>query len=138
MRFYDREKELALIREAMASDYALVVVYGRRRIGKTRLVREALKDLPHIGLFVPRKRSRQALEYFRSRLAEAEGFSPSFGSVDEFLRYLMLRTEKPIFLDEIGNLQYVDPSAFSQLQQLIDENKEKRPLKLVPRAPTWG
>lgn len=131
MRFYDRDKELALIREAMASEYALVVVYGRRRIGKTRLVREALKDLPHIDLFVPRKRSRQALEYFRSRLTEAEGFSPSFGSVDEFLRYLMLKTEKPIFLDEIGNLQFIDPSAFSLLQQLIDENKEKRPLKLV-------
>ncbi len=131
MRFYDRERELALIRGAVAKDHALVVVYGRRRVGKTRLVREALKDVPHLDIFVPRKRARQALEHFRARLEEQEGFSPSFGSVDEFLSYLILKVDKPIFLDEIGNLQVMDPSAFSTLQQLIDRYKEERPIRLV-------
>jgi AAA+ ATPase superfamily predicted ATPase len=131
MRFYDREKELALVREALAGDFAMVVVYGRRRVGKTRLVREALKGTPHLDIFIPRKRSKQALEHFRARLTETEGFSPSFASVDEFLRYLVLKVDKPIFLDEIGNLQVMDPSAFSTLQQLIDEHKEERPIRLV-------
>jgi len=131
MRFYGREKELALIRKAVAGDFAFVVVYGRRRIGKTRLVREALADVPHIDIFVPRKRSKQALEYFRERLAELEGFSPSFGTVDEFLHYALLRTGKTVFLDEVGNFQFVDPSAFSTIQRIVDENKGKSPLRLI-------
>ena len=131
MRFYDREREMVLVRKAMSDEFALVVVYGRRRVGKTRLVREALKDVPHVDIFVPRKRPSQALEHFKASLAEAEGFSPTFGSVDEFLRYLLLKVEVPVFLDEVGNFQFIDPSAFSTLQQLVDETKDHRPVRLV-------
>ena len=131
MRFYDREMELALIRRALESDHAVVVVYGRRRVGKTRLIREALVDVPHIDLFIPRKRSKPALEYFRASLAETEGFSPSFSTMDEFLRYLLLKTDKTVFLDEVGNFQIIDPSAYSVIQRIIDQNKERRPLRLI-------
>jgi hypothetical protein len=131
MKFYDRDRELALIKKAMEADHAMVVVYGRRRVGKTRLIREALAGVPHIDLFIPRKRTKPALEYFRASLAETEGFSPSFSSIDEFLRYLLLKTDKIVFLDEIGNFQFVDSSAYSVIQQILDQNKEKRPLRLV-------
>jgi len=131
MRFYDREGELALIRQAVGAEFAMVVVYGRRRVGKTRLVREALRDVPHIGMFVPRKRQKQALEYFRASLSETEGFSTSFSTIDEFLRHILLKTDKVVFLDEIGNFQFIDPSAYSLIQQIIDKNKEGRPLRLV-------
>jgi AAA+ ATPase superfamily predicted ATPase len=131
MKFYDRDNELALIRKAMEADHAMVVVYGRRRVGKTRLVREALAGVPHIDIFIPRKRTKPALEYFRASLAETEGFSPSFSSIDEFLRYLLLKTDKIVFLDEIGNFQFVDSSAYSVIQQIFDQNKQTRPLRLI-------
>lgn len=131
MRFYDREREIAVIRKALSENFALVVVYGRRRVGKTRLVREALADIPHLDMFVPRKRPKQALEYFRARLEESEGFSPTFASVDEFLEYIVLKVDKPIFLDEVGNFQVIDPSAFSTIQRLVDQNKERRRVRLV-------
>jgi hypothetical protein len=131
MRFYDREKEIALIKHALSSDYCLFVIYGRRRIGKTRLVREALKGTPYIDIFVPRKRLKPALESFRRQLEESEGFSPQFGTVDDFLNYLLLKTDKPVFFDEIANFRFIDDSAFSTLQQLIDANKEKRNIRLL-------
>lgn len=43
--FVNREEELARLRELYASDDAeLAVVWGRRRIGKTRLVTESIRD----------------------------------------------------------------------------------------------
>ena len=58
MRFYDREQEINFLRETrdVANKVArFTVVTGRRRIGKTTLIREAYKDIPFIYLFVARK-----------------------------------------------------------------------------------
>ena len=52
MRFYDREQEIAFLREIRDTAEKVArftVVTGRRRIGKTTLIREAYKDHPHIG-----------------------------------------------------------------------------------------
>ena len=47
MKFYDREKEIAYLRDtrdAAQKVARFTVVTGRRRIGKTTLIREAYKD----------------------------------------------------------------------------------------------
>ncbi len=47
--FVDRKNDLRAIREKlMSGKFELIVIYGRRRVGKTRLVLEAVKDFPHI------------------------------------------------------------------------------------------
>ncbi len=47
--FVDRRRELKRLDEAWASDQAeLWVVYGRRRVGKTALLRHMLADRPHV------------------------------------------------------------------------------------------
>lgn len=47
--FVNREEELRLLNELwLKGTPEFVVVYGRRRIGKTRLIMEFLKDKPHI------------------------------------------------------------------------------------------
>jgi len=46
-RFVDREEELALLERAWTSDVAeLFVVYGRRRVGKTALLRRFAQGKP--------------------------------------------------------------------------------------------
>ncbi len=42
-KFYDRVDEIDLIRSSIKNDHRFIVITGRRRIGKTRLIREALK-----------------------------------------------------------------------------------------------
>lgn len=57
MKFYDREKELELLRnsEAQAEKAAsFTVLMGRRRIGKTSLILKALEGKPFAYLFVSR------------------------------------------------------------------------------------
>jgi len=119
MKFYDREKEIEMISKEIKKKKSFVVVYGRRRIGKTRLVEEVLKQKDHVEFFVPRKRLTLTLTYFQQKLLEQEGYSPSFKTSDEFLEYLFRNVKKPIFFDELSNFQYVDQSAYSIMQNLL-------------------
>ncbi len=59
MKYYNREREIAKLQEVRELSYndhsRLTVVTGRRRIGKTRLINNAMGDEPFIYLFVGRK-----------------------------------------------------------------------------------
>lgn len=59
MKFYNREAEIAKLREIRSLSYSdhsrLTVVTGRRRIGKTSLIVTAMEDEPFVYLFVSRK-----------------------------------------------------------------------------------
>lgn len=49
MKFVGRARELKALREELASPRpSLVIVYGRRRVGKSRLILEAVRATPHI------------------------------------------------------------------------------------------
>ena len=59
MKFYNREHEMAKLKEVREQAYndhsRLTVVTGRRRIGKTSLIIKAMEGEPFIYLFVGRK-----------------------------------------------------------------------------------
>ena len=63
--FVNREQELAALRERLTSDeFELIVIYGRRRVGKTRLILESVKDIDSIEEMTParsRVNNKQAL-----------------------------------------------------------------------------
>ena len=42
--FVAREKELSLLHEAIGKSNYASLIYGKRRVGKTRLIKEAVKD----------------------------------------------------------------------------------------------
>ena len=44
MSFIGREKELAALRNLLPRENAIAVIYGRRRIGKSSLIREFLRE----------------------------------------------------------------------------------------------
>lgn len=134
MRFYDRERELARLGEiASLSEEAahLMVITGRRRVGKTQLVRqfaEGREDF--LYFFVSKKKPLVLLDEFRELLAakapllKTAGFA-SFG--DFFTAVFYLMQERPLFVvfDEFQNFQQVEPSVFSVLQDLWDRNKDR-------------
>ena len=83
MKFYNRKNEIEAISKDLKKKKTFIVIYGRRRVGKTRLAEETLKKKDHVEFFVPRKRLTPALSYFQQKLMEQEGYSPSFKTVDE-------------------------------------------------------
>ena len=78
MKFYNREQELELLDNiSMNAGFKLVVIYGRRRIGKTRLVREFLKDKDFAYIFVPRYKTK---DLFLEEISQNQGI-PRFTAV---------------------------------------------------------
>ena len=71
MPFIDREEELRFLEEQYAShEAALVVVYGRRRLGKTTLLERFLQEKPAIYFLASEEAERENLEEFKRLVAE--------------------------------------------------------------------
>ena len=50
--FVDRESELNAIKQRLKSkNFEMIVLFGRRRIGKTKLILESVKNIEHIYFY---------------------------------------------------------------------------------------
>ncbi len=122
MEFYNREHELAGLKRLKGGQF--VVVYGRRRVGKTTLIQRAFPD--QLYLFIERRSSELLLKEFSQRIREQWDYVPTFTNWGEFFKYLMKNYKGTIILDEFPNFLYVDDSVFTTLQKLIDEYPDAR------------
>ena len=72
MKFYNRENELARLKEiaSLSADSAhLMVLTGRRRVGKTELIRKFAEEQEQVlYFFVSKKKPLVLLEEFRELL----------------------------------------------------------------------
>ena len=77
MRFHDRERELALLEELDAIKPSFLVILGRRRVGKTELVRRFIQGRRSLYLYVDDRKGPEPLlsefsEQVRSQLGLPE------------------------------------------------------------------
>jgi AAA+ ATPase superfamily predicted ATPase len=142
MKFYDREHELKrLAKEAEKTKLrsSVVVLAGRRRIGKTRLVLEAYKEseTPFLYFFVGKKSMTDLLtewtEEIDSKIGKVHGEFASFSQLTAYLFDAAKagQNEITVFFDEVQNFLTVNPSAFSDLQKHFDVNRETSSLMLI-------
>ena len=90
IRFVDRQEELALLDAAWRRpSAALVVLYGRRRVGKSRLIQEFLREKDGLYVIFEDTSRRLQLDDFRTRLADHLS--------DEFLRRTSLDEWRDLF-----------------------------------------
>ncbi len=120
-KFYDRERELKLLeRITRGRGTRFVIVKGLRRIGKTRTVLEALKNKNYAYIFVPKDKSK---DLFLEEISQDLKI-PRFTSLKDFFNYIFEKFEI-VFLDEFQNFYFMDISAYSELQRIIDEFKRE-------------
>lgn len=120
--FVNRTVELTKLRELFDTASAeLAVVYGRRRLGKTSLVKEALEDYENTVYYQARQKTRTLqLEQFVETVTE------TFPDVERIRHdweplFQYLATEDAIIvLDEFPYLIEQDESLPSVLQALFD------------------
>ena len=129
MKFYNRETEIGTLRKMRDMAYTehskLTVVTGRRRIGKTSLIRRAFDDERFIYLFVGRKTESSLCAGFVREIAEKLSlFVPAMEHFADVFRFLMEqgRTRKfTLVIDEFQEFLDVNSSVYSDIQNCWDE-----------------
>ncbi|MCD6369325.1 MAG: ATP-binding protein [Thermoproteales archaeon] len=126
-KFIDREDELKALRERLSSrNFELIIVYGRRRIGKTRLVLESLKNSTYIYyLAVESGNLRKFKEAATKIVPEVKYAADDWEAILHFLK------NRIIVLDEFPNLIKEDKGILSLLQRVVDLEFSKTRSKLI-------
>ena len=86
MRFFDREQEFEKLREIeeMSHEVAqFTIITGRRRIGKTEMVKKFYENKPMLYFFVARKAEADLCEIFVDEVSSKLGI-PIIGKVNSF------------------------------------------------------
>jgi hypothetical protein len=119
MEFHGRGRERDSL--SRVEDPYFLAIWGRRRIGKTSLAIRSYSD--HLYFFVGRKSPDLLLEEFTEVVKNRIEYIPTFKNWDEFFRYLFLRFDGTVIIDEFQNFNYSDPSVFTTLQKIIDDSR---------------
>ena len=146
IRFINREKELKILKELWKLDNAFIIVYGRRRIGKTRLIEEFLKDKEGVSYTAEDVNKKIQVTEFKNILAEFlnDGFlrEIEIDSWSKLFSYLekTLKLDKKfyIWIDEFSYLIKNDPSLASILQKFVDKVLRKSKIIFIVSGSLFG
>lgn len=140
MKFYDRTLEIVKLRkieEQSKSSAQFTIVSGRRRIGKTCLVKEAYKDLPLVYFFVARKAEPELCSTFIDALKETldipipEGSVTNFAAVFKYVMELAQKQHITIMIDEFQEFYNINSSIYSDMQNIWDQYKATASINLI-------
>jgi len=128
MKFINRESELSELKELeKLSEKKLFVValYGLRRVGKTRLLLEFLKNKGLYFFVNKNKTSANLLSEYEDILKKNGilGELERLDSWDAFIATVISRKAPPLVFDEFQNFNFVEPAVFGILQKNIDLNE---------------
>ena len=138
MRFIGREYELKELNEEYnKGNFALSVIYGRRRVGKTYLIKEFLKDKKGYYFVALESNALINLSLLSIAVYEACGNLkglPDFLDFESAFRYLFEYTKENRIVFVIDEYPYLAQTAeyiSSLLQKLIDEYRDNSKLFLI-------
>ncbi|MGE0091832.1 MAG: ATP-binding protein [Bacteroidales bacterium] len=129
MKFYNRTTEIAelqRIKEMAYNDHSkLTVLTGRRRIGKTSLILNALKDDVIVYLFVSRKSEADLCSGFCAEIErQLAVFVPKMDTFIEVFRFLLEQAKNQKFtmvIDEFQEFININESVYSEIQSYWDQ-----------------
>lgn len=128
MKFIGRRKELEALEQEYQRDGGFVVLYGRRRVGKTTLIKEFIKDKTAFYFLATEEVESQSMKRLAGVLARATN-NPMLGRVafsdwlDLFQEAARYRPEekKVLIIDEFPYLVKTNQAFPSILQNAWDE-----------------
>lgn len=136
--FVGREKELNILNNQFRSDkFEFTVIYGRRRVGKTAIINEFIKDKKAIYFTGVESNAKQNLQNLsQSILSFEQGMPlesefPSFQTALDFVFQKSLQERFVLVIDEYPYVAKSSNSLASTLQLLIDRYKDQSKLFLI-------
>ena len=140
MQFIGRTNELQAL--ATAFDGAargpsrMTVVTGRRRVGKTTLIRESIKGKPSVTWFMTAATEKDLVARLTQVTITAlgpivpEGLTSFAGLFEVLMQYAQYH-HFSLVMDEFQNLAKVNPHLFSRIQDIWDSNKDRTHMHLI-------
>ncbi len=135
MELIDRAEEAARLRELAVDPPALVIVRGRRRIGKSYLLRAALPEHRRIYHQADELSERAQLEALAREVWQLAPATPAFADWDSALRFIggqAANAPLTLVLDEFQYLAASQPALPSIIQRHWDAwQRERIPILIV-------
>ena len=138
MQFINRERELSALKKFWQGKNAqLIVIYGKRRVGKTELIKQFIREKPHIYFLAQKINEHENLkllgeaagEYFDNDILKRKGFE-NWKWVFEYLRKNV--KERTVFvIDEFPYLAEANKGISSVFQSGWDEYLKNTPVFLI-------
>lgn len=131
--FVGREKEIHYLNDIFSRhSFEFGIIHGRRRVGKTTLIREVIKNKNAIYFLAQQANMQMNLEIFSRLFGEFKGLGQIvFNSFYDLFKTIFDSRDLIVVIDEFTYLTEVDRSFESMLQGLIDEYKDKTNIKII-------
>ncbi len=138
LKFYNREQECEALQEIevlSAESSQMTVMVGRRRVGKTTLLKRAFTATAVLYFFVAKKNEVLLCEEFSSEVSEKLGISlgsyTSFAALFKAIMQLSESRNFTLIIDEFQEFALLNNSIFSDMQNIWDSSKDKSKINLV-------
>ena len=138
-RFIDREQEMDTLQdEYERKGSSLVILYGRRRAGKTTLISEFIKDKKALFFLASEESETQNRNAFKEKAADFIDSTllreASVSTWDAIFKAIMERSfeSKPIIvIDEFQYIGKSNPAFPSVFQRIWEEQLKNRPVMII-------
>ncbi|MGL5357338.1 MAG: ATP-binding protein [Cetobacterium sp.] len=138
MSFVNRQKEMKTLNKEFQKNSSFTVIYGRRRVGKTTLIKEFIKDKNAFYFFADKQNENVQINRFKNQLGEH--FKDDFVKKieikdwDTLFDYFMSKLGNEKFVLVIDEFQYlcmVNKSFSSIFQRIFDEKLKEKNIMII-------
>ncbi|WP_297523097.1 ATP-binding protein [Thermococcus sp.] len=133
-KFVNRLEELDILEKLWDREgLTLVLVYGRRRVGKTRLLEEFSKDKGRIFVIFEDKPRGYNFKLLSKKVSDFLGFNVEVNDFPSLFALLkgITRGRVLLILDEFSYLIKKEAGILSELSRAIEENRDLNALVIV-------
>ena len=137
-KFVDRKKELETLETAYQRGVKLFIVYGRRRVGKTTLLRKFLEDKRGIYFLCSQRGYEKDVERFSKEISKLFNLPLRFENFEEAFEFLAKQGKLVVVIDEFPYLIEAYRPIVSVFQSIVDLTLENSEIMLVLSGSSVG